>query len=97
MEWSNLIKEYVSPRITSLVESLPSLAKSGRETELLSAVKLVTGYLVFASNSGEKKKSFSKDILSKFVSHQLSQAPVRQCLVGTYGYILPLPHPPKSP
>ena len=81
MEWSKSIKEYVVPRIVSLVESLPSLAKSGRESELSSVMQLITGYLVLVAD-GEKNKSFPKNVLSKYISHQLTQQSVRRCLVG---------------
>jgi len=64
------------------------LAKSGRETELSSAMKLITGYLSIMddknSSGGTKKdrKHSSKTVLAKYLSHKLTQNPVRQCLVG---------------
>ncbi len=78
------------PRITSLIETLPSYAKSGRESELCRTMKLISGYLMTASDedaksSGKKKKvKASKTILSKYLSHKLTKDPVRQCLVGTF-------------
>jgi len=78
------------PRITSLIETLPSYAKSGRESELCRTMKLISGYLMTASDedakSSEKKKKVkaSKTILSKYLSHKLTKDPVRQCLVGTF-------------
>ena len=92
-EWNNHIREYIVPRITSLIETLPSYAKSGRESELCRTMKLISGYLMTASDedakSSEKKKKVkaSKTILSKYLSHKLTKDPVRQCLVGTLKHL----------
>lgn len=87
-EWTYHIKEYIVPRIVALVESLPTYAKSGRESELCCTMKLISGYLMTASdenaNSSQntKRAKTSKTVLSKYLSHKLTKDPVRQCLVG---------------
>ena len=98
-EWRRNIKEFVISRIESLVESLPILAKSGRESELSSAMGLITGYLDIMGGKGspnsvpskkegthKKRSKCSPDVLSKFLSHKLVENPLRQCLVGEFSF-----------
>ena len=80
VEWNQNTKTIIIPRIVSLIESLPSLAKSGRDSELSYAMKLITGYLTLVVDG--KDTSFSKSVLSKYLAHQLTQESIRQCLVG---------------
>ena len=87
-EWAHHIKEYIVPRIIALVETLPSYAKSGRESELCCTMKLISGYLITAcdenDNSSQKTRraKASKTVISKYLSHKLTKDPVRQSLVG---------------
>ncbi len=80
VEWNQNTKTIIIPRIVSLIESLPNLTKSGRDSELSYVMKLITGYLTLLVDG--KDTSFSKSVLSKYLAHQLTEESIRQCLVG---------------
>lgn len=78
------MKGTICPRVVTLIESLPNLAKSGRESELSNAMKLVSGYLVNVTMVEKKNLRSDQQFLLKTLSHQLTRRSTRQCLVGEY-------------
>lgn len=78
------MKGNICPRVVTLIESLPNLAKSGRESELSNVMKLVSGYLVNVTMVEKKNLRSDQQFLLKTLSHQLTRRSTRQCLVGEY-------------
>lgn len=87
-EWNKIARNVVIPRVVNLIQTLPSYAKSGRESDLSSNMQLVSGYLLsFAEDESSDGHSdtISKTMLSKFLFQKLvSNKTVRQCLVGRF-------------
>lgn len=77
--WKEEMRYSIIPRTLSLIESLPVLAKSGREIELQANMKLITGYLYISYNQNCLDKTEIKFLASKILEN-----PIRQSLAGKY-------------
>lgn len=77
-------KDTMLPRAISCIETLPSLSRSGRESELIAAIRLVTAYLkaliMIGTRSDKSEKSASH--LRSFIVTQLATEEIRQYFVG---------------
>lgn len=52
----------IGPRILELIEELPALARSGRETELRARINLISGYLMLGESLRSSLTSVAKEI-----------------------------------
>ena len=76
--WREEMCHSIIPRTLNLIESLPVLARSGRQIELQTRMKLITGYLSISHNQNYLEK---KEI--KFLASKILEEPIRQSLAGT--------------
>lgn len=81
--WS---RDIFLPRVISQIEALPSLARSGRNSDLIATVRLISGYLKSFLIIGNMKKGTGKihANLHSFLVTQLTTKEIRQCIVGKY-------------
>lgn len=82
--WS---RDIFLPRVISQIEALPSLARSGRNSDFITTVRLISGYLKSFLIIGNMKKGTGGKInanLHSFLVTQLTTKEIRQCIVGKY-------------
>ena len=87
----------IIPKVLELIQRLPIVAKSGRESELRSDFNLVSGYLslafgLFDESSGDSRQKSSlskrrKKDFGTFLSNKILEDPVRKCLAGSRFYL----------
>jgi hypothetical protein len=84
VQMSSWSRDIFLPRVLSQIETLPSLARSGRNSDLISTTRLIAGYLkafLIMSNMN-KGQGKSKTNLHSFLVTQLTTEELRRCFVG---------------
>lgn len=84
VQMSSWSRDIFLPRVLSQIETLPSLARSGRNSDLISTTRLIAGYLkafLLMSNMN-KGQGKSKTNLHSFLVTQLTTKEIRRCFVG---------------
>ena len=75
--WRKEISYSIIPRTWNLIESLPVLAKSGREIHLQTRMKLIIDYLSISQN-----QDFLGRIDSSYLASKLLEKPISQAIAG---------------